>query len=92
LCDGADVIFSQGDASDTVFYLQKGAVLSPGGKEAVVAMLGSADFFGERALTGHPVRLEAATAITTTTVLSVPKEQMIHLLHDQHALSDRFIT
>jgi CRP/FNR family cyclic AMP-dependent transcriptional regulator len=91
-----DVIFSQGDVSDSVFYLQKGAVkltvLSHAGKEAVVAMLGPGDFFGERALMGHPVRLEAATAITATTVLSVPKAQMLHLLHDQHALSDRFIT
>jgi CRP/FNR family cyclic AMP-dependent transcriptional regulator len=55
-------------------------------------MLGSGDFFGERALVGHPVRLEAATAVTTTTVLSVPKKQMIRLLHEQHAFSDRFIT
>jgi CRP/FNR family cyclic AMP-dependent transcriptional regulator len=91
-----DVIFSQGDASDSVLYIQKGAVklsvLSHGGKEAVVAMLGPGDFFGERALTGHPVRLEAATALTATTVLIVPKQQMIRRLHDQHALSDRFIT
>jgi CRP/FNR family cyclic AMP-dependent transcriptional regulator len=91
----ADVIFSQGDASDSVMYIQKGAVklsvLSYGGKEAVVAMLGPGDFFGERALTGHPVRLEAATAMTATTVLIVPKEQMIRALHDQRALSDRFI-
>jgi CRP/FNR family transcriptional regulator, cyclic AMP receptor protein len=91
-----DVIFAQGDASDSVLYIQKGAVklsvLSHGGKEAVVAMLGPGDFFGERALTGHPVRLEAATALTATTVLIVPKQQMIRRLHDQHALSDRFIT
>ena len=91
-----NVIFSQGDASDSVLYIQKGAVklsvLSHGGKEAVVGMLGPGDFFGERALTGHPVRLEAATATTATTVLIIPKQQMIRLLHDQHALSDRFIT
>jgi CRP/FNR family cyclic AMP-dependent transcriptional regulator len=92
----AEVIFSQGDASDSVLYIQKGAVklsvLSQGGKEAVVAMLGPGDFFGERALTGHPVRLETATAMTATTVLIVPKQQMIHQLHEQHDLSDRFIT
>jgi CRP-like cAMP-binding protein len=90
------VIFSQGDASDSVFYIQKGAVklsvLSHRGKEAVVAMLGPGDFFGERALAGHPVRLEAATAISATTVLTIPKQQMISLLHEQHTLSDRFIT
>jgi CRP/FNR family cyclic AMP-dependent transcriptional regulator len=91
-----DIIFSQGDASDSVLYIQEGSVKlsvqSHGGKEAVVAMLGPGDFFGERALAGHPVRLEAATAMTATTVLSIPKRQMIRLLHDQHALSDRFIT
>ena len=90
------VIFSQGEASDSVLYIQKGAVKlsvhSQTGKEAVVAMLGPGDFFGEVALAGHPVRLEAATATTVTTVLIVPKQQMIRLLHDQHALSDRFIT
>jgi CRP/FNR family cyclic AMP-dependent transcriptional regulator len=67
-------------------------VLSHGGKEAIVAMLGSRDFFGERALTGHRVRLETATAVTATTVLIVPKRQMIRALHEQRALSDRFIT
>jgi len=91
-----DVIFSQGDASDSVLYIQEGAVrlsvLSHSGKEAVVAMLGRGDFFGERALTGHPVRLETAAAITPTNVLVVPKQEMIRLLHEQHALSDRFIT
>jgi CRP/FNR family cyclic AMP-dependent transcriptional regulator len=91
-----DVIFCQGDASESVLYIQEGAVKlsvqSHGGKEAVVAMLGPGDFMGERALAGHPVRLEAATAMTATTVLSIPKRQMIRLLHDQHALSDRFIT
>ena len=68
------------------------SVLSSGGKEAVVAMLGAGDFFGEWALAAHPVRLEAATAMTATTVLIVPKQQMLRLLHEQHALSDRFIT
>jgi CRP/FNR family cyclic AMP-dependent transcriptional regulator len=91
-----DMIFSQGDVADSVLYIQEGvvrlSVLSHGGKEAVVAMLGPGDFFGERALAGHPVRLEAATAVTATTVLIVPKRQMIRLLHEQHALSDRFIS
>jgi CRP/FNR family cyclic AMP-dependent transcriptional regulator len=68
------------------------SVRSHSGKEAVVAMLGPGDFFGERALAGHPVRLEAATALTATRVLVVPKQQMIRVLHDQHAFSDRFIT
>jgi CRP-like cAMP-binding protein len=93
---GADVIFSQGDVADTVLYLQQGAVKlavrSAGGKEAIVGMLGPGDFFGEQALAGHPVRLTTATAMGATTVLLVPKQQMIRQLHDQHALADRFIT
>ena len=91
----ADVIFSQGDAADAVLYIQKGAVklsvLSKSGREAVVGILAPGDFFGERALTGHPVRLEAATAVAATTVLTIPKQQMLRLLHEQHTFSDRFI-
>lgn len=92
----SDVIFSQGDASDSVLYIQQGAiklsVLSRGGKEAVVATLEAGDFLGERALTGHPVRLETATALAATRALKIPKQRMIRLLHEQHTLSDRFIT
>jgi CRP-like cAMP-binding protein len=92
----ADVVFSQGDAAETVLYVQKGtvklSVLSHDGKEAVVGMLGPGNFVGEQALAGHAVRLATATAMTETTVLMVPKQQMIRKLHDQHALSDRFIT
>ena len=91
-----NVIFSQGDVSDSVLYIQEGAVklsvLSHAGKEAVVGLLGRGDFFGEQALAGHPVRLEAATAMTVTTLLVIAKAQMIRLLHHQHALSDRFLT
>jgi CRP/FNR family cyclic AMP-dependent transcriptional regulator len=91
-----EVIFSQGDASDSVMYIQEGtvklSVLSRGGKEAVVGTLGPSDFFGERALTGHSVRLETATAMTAATVLIIPKQQMTRLLHDQRAFADRFIT
>ena len=76
-------------------YLQKGAVklsvLSRSGQEAVVAMLEDGTFFGESALVGDPVRREAATAMIATTVLIIPKEQMIRLLHEQHELSERFI-
>jgi CRP/FNR family cyclic AMP-dependent transcriptional regulator len=91
-----DVIFSQGDVADSVQYIQTGAVtLSVGsraGKGAVVAMLGPGDFFGEPALAGQAVRLEAATARTATTVLVVPTAEMIRLLHQERALSDRFIS
>jgi len=91
-----DVVFSQGDACDSVMYLRSGAirlsVLSQSGKEAIVATLAPGDFLGEGALAGHPVRLETATANVATSVLVVPKRQMIRLLHSQHAFSDRFIT
>ena len=88
-------IFAQGDAADSVLYVQKGrvklSVVSQTGKEAVVGVLGPGDFFGEGALVGQPVRLATATAMTGSRVLVIPKRQMIRLLHQQHALSDRFI-
>jgi CRP/FNR family cyclic AMP-dependent transcriptional regulator len=91
----AAAIYSQGDPSDTVLYIQHGSVklsvLSQTGKEAVVGMLGPGEFFGEGALAGQPVRLATATATTASRILVVPKRQMIRLLHQQHALSDRFI-
>ena len=90
-----EVVFSQGDPSDSVLYVRIGgiqlSVLSNAGKEAIVASLGPGDFLGEGALAGLPLRLETARATMATTVLVVPKRQMIRLLHDQHALSDRFI-
>ena len=91
-----EVVFSQGDPCESVMYVRKGgvqlSVLSPAGKQAVVATAVAGDFIGERALAGHPVRLETARATAATTLLVVPKRQMIRLLHSQHALSDRFIT
>jgi CRP/FNR family cyclic AMP-dependent transcriptional regulator len=91
-----DVIFSQGDPADGVLYIRKGAVtcsvFSRAGKEAVVAMLGPGDFFGERALAGHAVRLETATARTAATVLVIPKAEMARVLQEEHALSDKFIS
>jgi CRP-like cAMP-binding protein len=91
----SETIFTQGDPCDSVLYIQKGgvklSVLSKTGREAVVAMLGPGDFFGEGCLAGQPVRMGSATAITSSTVLLVDKDQMVRLLHKQHALSDRFI-
>jgi CRP/FNR family cyclic AMP-dependent transcriptional regulator len=89
------VIFSQGDPSDTVLYIQKGAVrlsvLSQSGKEAIVGMLGPGDFLGEGALAGQRVRIGTARAVSTTTALIVPQKQMRQLLHDEPAFSNRFI-
>jgi CRP/FNR family cyclic AMP-dependent transcriptional regulator len=90
-----NVLFSQGDPADSVMYLRSGGVqlfvLSHAGKEAVVATLGPHDFFGEGAIAGQPRRLATARATQATTVLVVAKRQMVRLLHDEHALSDRFI-
>jgi CRP/FNR family cyclic AMP-dependent transcriptional regulator len=91
----AEVIFSQGDRSKTVMYIQRGgvklSVLSKTGREAVVAMLGPGDFFGEGCLAGQPIRLGSATAITPSSVLAIKKNRMVKVLHEQHALSDLFI-
>ena len=90
-----EVIFTQGDACDSVMYIQAGgvklSVLSKTGREAVVGMLGPGDFFGEGCLAGQPVRMGSATAVVGSTVLVVDKKAMVNLLHRQHAFSDRFI-
>jgi CRP-like cAMP-binding protein len=88
-------IFTQGDPCEHVLYIQKGgvklSVLSKSGREAVVAMLGAGEFFGEGCLAGQPTRAGSATASTNSTILLVDKDEMVDLLHKQHALSDRFI-
>ena len=89
------VLFTQGDPADSVFYIQQGgvklSVLSKAGKEAVVATLGPGDFVGEGALAGHPRRMGTATAMVATSALVIGKAEMLRVLHEQHALSDRFI-
>jgi CRP/FNR family transcriptional regulator, cyclic AMP receptor protein len=88
-------IFTQGETCEDVLYIQTGgvklSVLSKTGREAVVAMLGPGDFFGEGCLAGQPVRMGSATAITPSVIRVVAKEKMARLLHQQHAMSDRFI-
>jgi CRP/FNR family transcriptional regulator, cyclic AMP receptor protein len=90
-----DTVFTQGDVCDHVLYIQSGgvklSVLSKTGREAVVAMLGPGDFFGEGCLAGQPVRMGSAAAITPSVILLINKDRMIRLLHKQHAMSDRFI-
>ena len=91
-----EVIYAQGDPCEEVMYLQTGAVklsvVSNSGREAVVAMLGPGDFFGEGCLAGQPVRMGSATSVMPSTILFVKKKSMVALLHRQHALSDRFIS
>jgi len=91
-----ETIFSQGDPCGNVFYIQKGgvrlSVVNESGKEAVVAVLGPGDFFGEGCLAGQPTRIGTATAIAPTTALVIEKSEMIRVLHSEHEFSDRFIS
>jgi CRP-like cAMP-binding protein len=91
-----EAIFTQGETCEHVLYIQSGgvklSVLSKAGKEAVVAMLGPGDFFGEGCLAGQALRMGSATAITPSAILRVRKRQMADLLHKQSTMSDRFIS
>ena len=88
-------IYSQGEAADSVMYVQKGGVkftvVNGSGKEAVVAMFGPNDFFGEGCMAGQTVRMGTATAITPSTVLIIDKNELLRVLHAEHELSDYFI-
>jgi CRP/FNR family transcriptional regulator, cyclic AMP receptor protein len=91
----AEIVFSQGAAAESVMYIQEGGVkitaVSASGKEAIIAILGPGEFFGEGCLAGQTVRMGNATAITASTVLVIDKKEMQHVLHEQHDLSDLFI-
>jgi len=90
------VIFSQGSPADAVFYIETGkvklTVFSTRGKEAVVAILGSGDFFGEGSLAGQPLRMATATSMTECSILRVQKETMTRMLHNEPAFSERFMS
>lgn len=89
------VIYSQGEPADSVFYVQHGnikiSVVSPSGKEAVVGMLRTGDFFGEGCLAGQQVRMGSATARSATTIVTVAKSKMLRLLRQQRTMSDLFM-
>jgi CRP/FNR family transcriptional regulator, cyclic AMP receptor protein len=89
-------IFSQGQSSDAVYYIQEGrvrlSVLSKQGKEATIALLGPGDFLGEGCITSdQPIRLATATTITNCTLLRIHKKEMLRALHAEHLLSDMFV-
>ncbi len=88
-------IFAQGDRCSHVLYIQEGgvklSVISKTGREAVVAMLGPGDFFGEGCLAGQPLRIGSATAIVPSRILKIQKQRMVDLLHQRLEMSDRFI-
>ena len=89
------VVFSQGDVADAVFYIQKGkvkvTVISQHGKEAVVAMLGADDFFGEGCLAGQPRRMATVATMTDAAIMRLEKTVVMRLLHDEPAFSELFI-
>ena len=88
-------IYSQGEAATTVMYIQKGgvklSVVNGSGKEAVVAMFGPTDFFGEGCMAGQTIRMGTTSAVTPTTLLVIQKTELLRVLHAEHELSDHFI-
>jgi len=89
-------IFVQGDPADSIFYLHQGkvklAVTSQQGKEAIVTILDSDEFFGEGCLGGQPLRIATAITVTDSTLHRIEKSLMVRLLHEQHEISELFIT
>ena len=90
-----ETVFYQGEAANSVMYVQRGGVKltveNESGKKAVVAILGAGDFFGEGGMAGQKIRMGTATAIVPTTVLVIGKREMIRVLRAERELSDRFI-
>ncbi len=90
-----EVVFAQGDAAQSVFYIQTGkvklAIVSARGKEAVVAVLDSGFFFGEGCLAGQPLRMATATALTRCSIVEVNKSVMNRVLHEEPQFSETFI-
>jgi CRP/FNR family cyclic AMP-dependent transcriptional regulator len=92
----SEKIYSQGDPATSVMYIQKGgvkiSVVNEVGKEAVVAILGPTDFFGEGCLAGQSICMGTATAIASAAILVIEKNEMIRVLRAEHALTDRFLS
>ncbi len=89
------IVFSQGEVADAVYYIQKGklklTVTSEHGKEAVIAILGSGDFFGEGCLNGHPLRIATTTAVDECVVTRIDKAAMIATMHKEPEFSELFM-
>ena len=90
------VIFSQDDPGDDVLYIQSGnaklTIVNPQGKEAVLAIVGSGDFLGEGCIIGNPVRLTTATAIAPMNAMSIEKQEIMRVLHDEQEFAGKFIS
>jgi CRP/FNR family transcriptional regulator, cyclic AMP receptor protein len=91
-----ETVYAQGDPADSVFYIHKGkakiTVLSEQGKEAVVALLGPGDFFGEGCLAGQPRRMATASAMTDCVIARMAKADVVRVIHEQPAFSELFIS
>jgi len=91
-----ETVYAQGDTADSVFYIHKGkakiTVLSEQGKEAVVALLGPGDFFGEGCLAGQPRRMATASAMTDCVIARMAKADVVRVIHEQPAFSELFIS
>lgn len=91
-----EFIFKQGDAADHVLYVKSGGVklslLSKMGRQAVVGLLGPGEFFGEGALAGQPLRMGSASALSPSEIQQIDLDTMVRLLHQEHSMSDRFIS
>jgi CRP/FNR family transcriptional regulator, cyclic AMP receptor protein len=88
-------IFSQGDPGDAVFYIQEGkvkvCVVSERGKEAVVALHGKGDFFGESCLNGHRLRVATVATMTECAIMRIDKAAIVRVLHDEPKFSEMFM-
>jgi CRP-like cAMP-binding protein len=89
------IVFSQGDAGDAVFYIQKGkaklTVVSEQGKEAVIAILGTDEFFGEGCLAGQTQRIATVTTMTDSVIARLEKSAILQVIHDEPTFSEKFI-
>ena len=89
-------VFSQGDPADAIFYIQNGkvklTVISQQGKEAVVGILSTGDFFGEGCLAGQPLRMSTVTAMSQCAIVRLNKRSAIQVLHEEPAFAERFLT
>src|SRR6184192_1410343 len=92
----SEVVFSQGDPAEAVFFVERGkvklTVLSTQGKQAVTALLGPGDFFGEGCLAGQPMRMATAAAMTEGSIVRLPKRSMIRALHRDAHFAEVFTT
>jgi len=94
--DKNNIVFAQGDLADSVFYIHTGkvkvTVLSEQGKEAVVAILGTDDFFGEGCLAGQALRLATVTALTECVIAQISKTDITRVIHEEPAFAEMFIS